>query len=106
MAYVERNEGSIVGVYAKPQPGLAEEQLADDNAEVVAFLSAPAAAAQEAETRADEIVAAPGFADIDTNLKTMTPAEWDAYLTANMTTLEEARAIVYQLGLILMAMRT
>jgi hypothetical protein len=35
--YVERREGVVVGVYLAPQPGIAEEALADDDAEVVAF---------------------------------------------------------------------
>jgi hypothetical protein len=40
MAYVSRAPGGkINGVYANPQPGFAEEELADDNSEVVAFLT-------------------------------------------------------------------
>ncbi|MCA2372192.1 hypothetical protein ATU3B_11235 [Agrobacterium genomosp. 3 str. CIP 111-78] len=40
MVYVHRNPSSeIVGVYANSQGGIAEEWLADDNAEVVAFLN-------------------------------------------------------------------
>jgi hypothetical protein len=41
MAYVSRAGGKINGVYANPQPGFAEEELPDDNAEVVAFLNPP-----------------------------------------------------------------
>ena len=37
--YVERRDGVIVGVYANPQPGIAEEPLAEDDAELVAFLN-------------------------------------------------------------------
>ena len=38
MAYVERDVGNKVkGVYSRPQPGIAEEFLADDDAEIVAF---------------------------------------------------------------------
>lgn len=36
--YVERREGVIVGAYLNPQPGYAEEQVADDDPELVAFL--------------------------------------------------------------------
>lgn len=42
MAYVERSNGVIVGVYANPQPGYAEEKVADDSPEVAAFFSPPA----------------------------------------------------------------
>jgi hypothetical protein len=44
MPYVERREGVVVGLYANAQPGYAEEFLADDDAEVIAFQTpAPAA---------------------------------------------------------------
>ena len=38
--YVERRDGAIVGDYARPQPGLAEEPLAEDDPELVAYLAA------------------------------------------------------------------
>jgi hypothetical protein len=41
MPYIERREGVIFGVYANLQPGYAEEFLADDDAEVVAYLNPP-----------------------------------------------------------------
>lgn len=38
--FIERdNDGNIKGVYANFQPGYAEEELADDHPEVVAFLN-------------------------------------------------------------------
>lgn len=37
MAWVERRDGTIVGVYNNRQPGYAEEELADDHIEVVAY---------------------------------------------------------------------
>lgn len=38
--YVQRNgEGAITGIYARPQPGYAEEAIASDHADVVAFLT-------------------------------------------------------------------
>lgn len=37
MTYVERRDGKIVGVYAIPQPGYAEEEIADDHPDLVAF---------------------------------------------------------------------
>lgn len=40
MAYVQRDgQGAIKGVYRAAQPGIAEEEVADDAAEVVAFLT-------------------------------------------------------------------
>jgi hypothetical protein len=39
MIYVMRNEdGKVVGLFALPQPGFAEEHLAEDDPEVVGFL--------------------------------------------------------------------
>ena len=42
MPYVQRRSGKIIGVYANAQPGYAEEHLADDHADVVAFRNPPA----------------------------------------------------------------
>lgn len=39
MPYVERADGAITGAYAMLQSGYAEEFVADDNAELVAFLN-------------------------------------------------------------------
>lgn len=41
MVYVQRTEGAISGVFANPQEGYAEEALATDDPEVVAFLRPP-----------------------------------------------------------------
>ena len=46
MPYVERRAGKVVGIYRRPQPGYAEELVAEDDADVVAF-RARVAAAQE-----------------------------------------------------------
>lgn len=45
MPYVQRDNGPIVGLYACEQPGYAEEFLADDHPEVLAFLNPPPTAA-------------------------------------------------------------
>ena len=37
--FVERRDGAIVGDYANPQPGIAEEALSEDDPELVAYLS-------------------------------------------------------------------
>ncbi|EKJ97198.1 hypothetical protein C241_02829 [Bradyrhizobium lupini HPC(L)] len=40
MVYVQRDEhGAIIGLYANPQSGCAEEEAADSDPEVVAFLN-------------------------------------------------------------------
>ncbi len=39
--YVQRSAGRVVGVFAQPQPGLAEESIADDHADVQAFRAPP-----------------------------------------------------------------
>ena len=42
MAFVRRDrKNKIIGVFARPQPGEAEENLPDDDAEVVAFRAPP-----------------------------------------------------------------
>jgi hypothetical protein len=41
MPYVERREGVVFGLYANAQPGYAEEFLADDDADVFAYLNPP-----------------------------------------------------------------
>ncbi len=57
MAYVERRGGVIVGVYASPQPGIAEEVVADDAPEVVAFRNAPTIAANAERDKHAALVA-------------------------------------------------
>jgi hypothetical protein len=41
--FVERVSGSVVGVYAYPCNGVAEEELTEDSQEVVSFLNPPTA---------------------------------------------------------------
>jgi hypothetical protein len=52
--------------------------------------------------RLDSVKADAGLQDLANKLKTMTPAEWNDYLTNNMTTLAQARVVVYRMGLALM----
>ena len=49
MAFIERNAGVIVGVYANRQPGRADEELADNAPEVTAFRSRVAAPPKDAQ---------------------------------------------------------
>lgn len=41
MPYVQRTDGTITGIFANMQDGYAEEFLADENEEVVAFINPP-----------------------------------------------------------------
>src|SRR5262245_38845628 len=55
MPYVARTGGVVVGVFTWPQPGLAEELLADNNAEVLAYLASlvPGGTLQRDRARAE-----------------------------------------------------
>jgi len=38
--YAQRNQaGNLIGVFSNPQPGFAEEEIAEDSPDVVAFLN-------------------------------------------------------------------
>lgn len=51
--YVQRNGGGVVvGVYGRPQAGVAEEALADDSADVLAYFAGPDDATRLANARA------------------------------------------------------
>lgn len=39
--YVQRRAGSVVGVFACPQPGLAEEAISDSHADITDFRNPP-----------------------------------------------------------------
>lgn len=41
MPFVQRENEKIVGVYAKLQPGYAEEEMPEDDEAVIAFLNPP-----------------------------------------------------------------
>lgn len=47
MPFVERDAGTIVGLYRRLQPSRAEELLADDDPEVVAYRNPPPPTDQE-----------------------------------------------------------
>lgn len=59
MPYVQRTDGVIIGLYAQPQPDYAEEFIADDAPELVAYLTpSPLETAPDtlASIRADLVV--------------------------------------------------
>lgn len=41
MPYVQRRAGVVIAVYGRAQPGIADEELADDHADVVGFFHPP-----------------------------------------------------------------
>jgi hypothetical protein len=51
MVYVQRENGAIAGVYRNLQEGIAEEELADDNTEVLAFFNPPAPPVESVSAR-------------------------------------------------------
>lgn len=61
--FVERQNGGIVAAYANPQPGIAEEEMAADAPELVAFLARkedPSAAAKALDDRRAETLTEKG----------------------------------------------
>lgn len=47
MAFVKRENGKVTGVFARRQPGVAEEALPDDDPAVLALRNPPAPTADE-----------------------------------------------------------
>jgi len=92
MPYVQRDGSSnITGLYANPQPGYATEFLADTDPAVIAFLNPPPTADQ---IRVAAIKTDATYTDILARLQTATAAQIDAWLTANVTTLAQARTVL------------
>ena len=94
MPYIERDaKGRIVGLYVKPQPGRAEEWLADDDAEVQAFPApTPEEAAEESRRegfRGDEARRA-----LLERLQTATPGQIDGWVDSNVTNLASAKVVL------------
>ncbi len=94
-------DGRINGVYPRRQPGIAEEELADDNPDVVAFLTnglqktqAEIDAAALEAVREATITSDAGRVDLLSRLRTATAAQIDTWLTNNVTTLAQARTVL------------
>jgi hypothetical protein len=84
MPYVERKDGKVTGVYANPQTGYAEELLAEDDAEVVAFFNPPPPVPQTvsmAQARL-ALIGAGLFTAIDAGLKALPEPQRTTALTA------------------------
>lgn len=84
MSYVQRSGGNIVGLYALLQPGFAEEFLADNSPEVLAFLNPPLL--PRIVTDSAEVSAAKIDGTIIT-LINQSRADWQSWATANLPTL-------------------
>lgn len=84
MPYVERRDGKVIGLYANAQQGYAEELLADDDAEVVAFNNPPEPVPQTvnmAQARL-ALIEAGLFSKIDAGLRALPEPQRTTALTA------------------------
>ena len=82
MTFVQRDEnGKITGVYANLQPGIAEEELPDDDADVIDFLSPPPPPVTSVSSRQFKLqLLAAGLLDqVDAWVKTQSQAVQIAY---------------------------
>lgn len=86
MYYVERRDGAIVGAYRNPQPGAAEEEIADDAPELVAFLT-------PTETDAQRVQRVAGAALIET----LTRARTDPFAAALVALFDVAFTLINDL---------
>lgn len=83
MYYVERREGVIVGAYRNPQPGTAEEEIADDAPELLAFLT-------PTETDAQRVQRVAGAALVET----LTRARTDPFAAAIVALFDVAFTLI------------
>lgn len=84
MPYVERKAGKVVGLYANLQAGYAEEFLADDHPDMVAYRNPPAPVPQTvsmAQARL-ALIGAGLFSTIDAGLKALPEPQRTTALTA------------------------
>lgn len=81
MPYIERSEGSIVGLYAELQENYATEWLADDDVEVLAFCSpaAPPVTSVSARQFKLQLLAAGLLDQVDAWIATQSKAVQIAY---------------------------
>ena len=95
MPFVQRQGGVVSGVFSMRQPGIAEEELPDGHADILAFYAPKPRDAKEAE-----VVASSDFSDIQDKLMNMTPAAWKTVVQG--ATLAQLRSIVEKMGLAMM----
>jgi hypothetical protein len=84
MPYVQKQNGKVIGIYALSQPGYAEELLADDHPEVMAFLN-PLPPVPQTVSMAQARLALIGaglFSTIDAGLKALPEPQRTTALTA------------------------
>jgi hypothetical protein len=84
MPYIERKDGKVIGIYANAQPGYAEELLADDHPDIVAFNNPPPPVPQTvsmAQARL-ALIGAGLFTAIDAGLKALPEPQRTTALTA------------------------
>lgn len=92
MPYVERDETGVVkGVYANAQSGYAEEELADDHPDIVAFRNPPPT---PMEQRAEALKADTARRDILERLRTSTPTQIDQWYDNNINTVAKRDALM------------
>lgn len=95
IVYVQRDAGLICGVYPRLQPGIAEEQIDDSSAEVVAFRSPPPDPRRVLDEQEAEA------AKLDNQIMTFlnwTPTQLEAWLATNIdnaATLADIKAAVH-----------
>lgn len=95
MPYVQRNpQNAVCGTFRQRQPGIADEFLDADNAEVLAYENPPPPPPTQ-----DEIDAAAAKAHAKlTALRGMTPAQVGAWVDANVTNLAQAQDAIKTLA--------
>lgn len=100
MPYVQRRDGVVCGCYAVLQPSIAEEEIASDHPDVVAFLNPPPDPRRVLDQ--EELLQAEGDAKIMA-LVNATPAQLVSYARNNFPSLalaeqNEMAAILYALA--------
>lgn len=92
MPYVQLDgNGAVNGLYENAQPGIAEEWREEDDPAVIAFRNPPPSADQ---LRKAAVAADVSYIDLFNRAKTATPAQIDTWLTANVTSLAQARVVL------------
>lgn len=102
MFYIQRDgQGKVSGVFANRQLGYAEEPLANDDPELIAFINPPP---DPRTTAIDDSIKAQPLGAVQpataAQVKAMTLAEQSAWYDANFNTIAELKALLKRLVLI------